>query len=295
MSRTRKKTWNRILNPIIGNGITIYFNVLESPEKQREKISTLTNLTTKFTHQHSNSNIGEKVENNQRDPSMKTLESVLLKTEESPELNSDNQSSEEISPLPTDRKHITIKLPKLKTWKEVESLDILSPIIQRTDITENLATLNFSRIDNSPEVQSSRLLIDSSQRNTTKRLMLNNISKAKIQSNTNISTKIRSIVWAIVFPFILERTVEKSTEKLRKESQVKTSKQIEDQSKVLIKFIEQHCGPALSKLYKTDNSCIVVDDGTIDEPIYEKELSKRFTTIMVNMILTSIKVIDEIN
>ena len=294
VSRTRKKTWNRILGPIIGNDINIYFNVSENPRRQRERISTLTSHGTKFP-QHSNSNIAEKFENNLRESPIKTLESVLLKTERSPDRDSDSQTSEENSPLLTSGGRPSIKLPLLKILKQVETPDTLSPVIQKTGRSEDFINLNSSRIDNYPEIQSSKLLGGSPLKNIVTRFTLNNISKAKTQPDINSSSKIRSIVWTIVFPFILERTVEQSTEKLRKESQLKASKQIEDQSRVLMNFIEKHCGPALSKLYKTKNSCIIVDDGTTDGPIFEKELNKRFNMIIVNLISASIKVIDEIN
>jgi len=84
-------------------------------------------------------------------------------------------------------------------------------------------------------------------------------------------------LWAIVYPTLLNKVVEKQVEDKKKSGQG-TSEQVKELNAQVIEFIKKHCSAPLETFYKDSKSMIVIADG---KKISDKDLAKSFTAMTV--------------
>lgn len=194
-----------------------------------------------------------------------------------------NNKSEDNSPVSGLKARIGLKFSQLlKVPKVIEPLEELSPILPVEEKGKDSPPPPISPKENKPPplLRKSKSLKDS----ITKSVLIKGASKTKSDPRSKFSAKakLRSFMWSFMFPFMLEKTVERSTEKLRNESSLLASKDVQEQTEVLIRYIEKHCGAALTKMYKDKASFIIVDDGSLDEPIAQREWERRCNNVLVS-------------
>lgn len=101
--------------------------------------------------------------------------------------------------------------------------------------------------------------------------------KKKKKDKKASGLKLRYALWAVVYPTLLNKVVEKQVEDKKKSGQG-TSEQVKELNAQVIEFIKKHCSAPLEAFYKDSKSMIVIADG---KKITDKDLSKAFTAMTV--------------
>lgn len=108
--------------------------------------------------------------------------------------------------------------------------------------------------------------------------------KDKKKDKKEPGLKLRYALWAIVYPHLLNKVVEKQVEEKKKSGQG-NSENIKGLNGQVIEFIKKHCSAPLEALYKDGKSMVVIAEG---KKISDKDLAKMFTAMTVNRITSNI-------